>query len=97
MDFKSSKKIDSAPVDKTVDPVQDILEEAIGKVEETKEPKEYTVVVNMLNVREVPNGKVLKTVKSGDILKGTEDKDGWIKLDNGAGYVMSEFVAPKKG
>lgn len=97
MKFDSTKKVEPAPVDKAVDPVEDILEEAIGKVEEVKAPKEYTVVVDALNVREIPDGKILRTVKSGDILKGEEEKDGWIKLESNAGYVMSKFVAPKKG
>lgn len=93
------------------DPVVDILKEAADKVGEvtkdatpTTVPVEkpnkvitYIVIAEKLNVRETPNGKVLKIVSSGDILKGAEPKDGWVKLENNAGYVMEEFIAPKKG
>lgn len=116
MDFKSTKRNETspvieketakektAPVDKAVDPVEDILEEAVKKVEEVKEVEEvkksneYTVIVDLLNVREVPDGKIIKTIKSGETFKGEDAKDGWIKLEDEAGYVMSQFVAPKKG
>jgi len=110
MDFKSTKrtvttsfveketaKEKTAPVEKATDPVEDILEEAVKKVEEVKKSNEYTVIVELLNVREVPDGKIIKTIKSGETFKGEDAKDGWIKLEDEAGYVMSKFVAPKKG
>lgn len=97
MKFDSAKKVEPVPVGKAIDPVEDILEEAIGKVEEVKASKEYTVIVDLLNVRKSPDGDILRTVKSGEVVKGVEEKDGWIKLDNGEGFVMSKFVAPKKG
>lgn len=104
MDFKSTKRnVTTSFVEKetakekATDPVEDILEEAVKKVEEVKKSNEYTVIVELLNVREVPDGKIIKTIKSGETFKGEDAKDGWIKLEDEAGYVMSQFVAPKKG
>ena len=102
MSFKDVKKNEP---EKVADPVEDILKDTADKVLKVEEAKpvveqvskEYVVIAELLNVRSTPNGVILEQVKSGDIIKGTPENPNWIKLSNGKGYVMSKFVAPKKG
>lgn len=80
------------------DPVEDILKKASEKVAEAEKEKEYTVIVNQLNVRTGPsmNAGIFKIVRSGEKLTGVIDGD-WLKLKDG-NYVKAEYVAPvKKG
>lgn len=102
-------KEDSTDVEETKevsDPVEDILVESIQKVEEVEkteeakdEPKvqKYTVIVDILNVRKAPGADIIKQIHSGDVIEGEPENSEWIKLSNNEGFVMSKFVAPKKG
>lgn len=83
---------------KIKDPVEEILTEAVKEVNEVA--KEYIVVAAGLNVRKEPNEKaeILKIVHSGDILVGSEkSENGWTALTEPTGYVMTRYIAPKKG
>ena len=48
-------------------------------------------VQQLLNVRETPNGKILRTIKNGDKVEVIEDLGEWSKLVDGS-YVMSKFL-----
>lgn len=53
---------------------------------------EKVVDVNyLLNVRETPNGKILRTIKNGEKVEVIEDLGEWSKLVDGS-YVMSKFL-----
>lgn len=53
---------------------------------------EKVVDVNyLLNVRETPNGKILRTIKNGERVEVIEDLGEWSKLVDGS-YVMSKFL-----
>lgn len=53
---------------------------------------EKVVDVNyLLNVRETPNGKILRTIKNGEKVEVIEDLGEWSKLADGS-YVMSKFL-----
>lgn len=53
---------------------------------------EKVVDVNyLLNVRETPNGKILRTIKNGEKVEVIEDLGEWSKLTDGS-YVMSKFL-----
>ena len=53
-----------------------------------------TVIANMLNIRSgpstsfTPNG----TLYSGNVIEYTVEKSEWLKLTDGRGYVMREFI-----
>ena len=53
---------------------------------------EKVVDVNyLLNVRETPNGKILRTIKNGEKVEVIEDLGEWSRLVDGS-YVMSKFL-----
>lgn len=98
MKFEKQNNVTEPEVAK--DPVEDILEETVKKVEKAVEKKDATVIVASLNVRQRPDmsAKILKIVHSGDILKDCVDKGEWIEVTSLNGYVMSKFVSfVKKG
>lgn len=45
----------------------------------------------LLNIRENPNGKIVRTEKEGTILEYTTIKDGWAHLTDG-NYCMEEYL-----
>ena len=91
-------KIDAK--EKANDPVEDILQETVKKVEKVVEKKDVTVVVSSLNVRKRPNAdaEIIKIVHSGDILPDCVNNGEWTEVPSLNGYVMTKFVSPvKKG
>lgn len=46
---------------------------------------------NLLNVREEPDGKILRTVKRGEQVEVVSEENGWSKLSDGS-FVMSKFL-----
>lgn len=91
---------------KATDKKEDILKEAIEKIDETEKepaPVNLKVVCDVLNVRSTRNTKdrsnIIKQVKSGDILQRDMSfvDANWTKITKPVeGYVMSQYVAPVK-
>lgn len=72
--------------------VEKTAEEPVKEVPKPKKPKKKfgVVVGGNLNVREIPNGKIIGNLPSGETIEILEEEDGWYKIDNG--YVMAKFV-----
>lgn len=79
-------------VDETLEVVEEPVEETVEVVNEP-EIKMVKVIAERLNVREQPNtnSRVVKIVSLGTLLTGVYEGE-WFKLDNGEGYVMSNFI-----
>lgn len=78
-------------------PVEEKVEEPVeAKPEPKKDNAKYFVTdTPKLNVRETPNGKIIKVIESGEevVLGGkSEDKD-WYKIKSPIqGYVMKKYI-----
>lgn len=82
---------------KTVKPEADKMVRDDFETAERQEPKyvQRKVVCGhvapLLNVRETPDGDVIKTVKDGSRIYVGEEADGWYPVKSG-GYVKAEFI-----
>lgn len=92
--------VEETPVP-VADPVAEVTEavEAIKDLAEKEEKKNnakyFVTDTPKLNVRETPNGKIIKVIESGEevVLSGkSEDKD-WYKIKSPIqGYVMKKYI-----
>jgi len=82
------------PAEKKI--LDDVKEEDVmEKVEKVKKAKkkEGVVVGGTLNIRKNPNGDIIGSYLSGEVIQILEDNGEWLKTDKG--YVMKKFIEVK--
>ena len=100
-DTRSKKELKESVYEKVEEPVKEekILDEVkeddvMEKVKKVRKKKKEGVVVNgTLNVRSAPNGDIVGSIPSGEVIEILDEQDGWYKIDRG--FVMSKFVEVK--
>ena len=94
------KEMDAKDYEKSIEsPKEEVKEEVIPETKDVKEEKKPssfigTVIGGSLNVRNVPNGDIVTSLKEGTKVAIVDESDAeWYKIETPEkGYVMKKFI-----